>query len=1404
MPSEFSGGRYQVKRLLGEGGSKIVYLARDTRLEREVAFALIKTDGLDDDGRTRVRREARAMGQLGEHPNVVNIYDIGEDAGRLFIVSQYVAGGSLEDLLKKAAGHRQPLKDSLRIADQICQALVHAHSRGIIHRDLKPGNLFITEDGSLKLGDFGLALSVERTRLTGAGMMVGTAAYMAPEQALGGEPDPRCDLYALGAILYEMTCGRPPFVGDSAVAIISQHINTAPIAPSWHTPEIPRDLEAVIIALLAKVPEQRPQSAAEVRERLAQISASPLAQAEQPQTSSAPATGRLTWGRFIGRAEEMAALRTAIDASLGGQASLVMVAGEPGIGKTRLAEEAGVYARLRGAQVLVGRCYEGEAPSPYSSFVEAIRDYVSTRPDEALKAELGDGASDVAKLVSEIRKRIPDLSPARAADPNEERMRLFDSVASFLINASKANPIMLLLDDLHWADKPSLLILQHLARHFKGSRLVVVGTYRDIELDRRHPLSTMLAELRRERLYDRVLLRGFSESEVKDLIEAISQQEEAAGGEEFVRAILRETEGNPFFIEETLRHLAEVGSFYRREGRWVTNAKSISELGIPEGVRDVIGRRLSRLSETTNRVLAAAAVLGREFEFEVLSRMSELGEDAILSAVEEGLSARIVVESQGRGGSRYAFTHALVRQTLVEELSLPRRQRLHLRAAQAIEGVHQRNLEPHLAALANHYRMAGMAADAEKTIDYSIRAGDAVISLFSYEEAVNHFQAALELMEETGADAERRASLLERLARVTYSIDEAQGVAYLEQALRLYRALDRTDRLVSIHTDLGIRFATPGEMLDVSRALEHFGKAEAALGEQRWGKARAFLDYGISMAADRYLHTEEGLAASGRGMEIADRLEDRGLWARGAARHGGHLIHAGRLAEGFSLLERAWQTANDLNQQGVALASTWSGGGNAEFIYDPRAALSWCQRELDRPRTARSTYQRTLLSLFSVEAHAMLGELSEARHLLSQINLPSQRVETRAWIALFDGEWEQAERDFASLLDSFTKGGARTEGFVFFRLLAWTRRLLRKHSAGENQLLNALAICRGDTLRSVEMVNRPELILLYADTDRYEEAKPHLARCREILASGEDWRGLAGFVARAEAVVAAADGSYEDADRQFEEAIATFHQYLPWEEAETLQYWGRALLAAGERARAIEKFDAAIEIYRSRGAGTRFIEYVMADKMRTQGSKTTQADVQAPLTDSIHVVAAAVARERPSLVTHAAPDGTVSILFTDIENSTAMFEKFGDLRAHEILHEHNAIIREQLAAHQGFEVKSMGDGFMLAFSSARRALLCAIAIQRGLADWREKHPSEPIHVRIGLHTGEAIKEAGDFYGKTVILASRIAAEANGGEILVSSTLKDMVESAGDLRFEESRDVELQGLAGVHRIHKAQW
>ena len=238
QPTSFANGRYQVKRFLGEGGKKKVYLAHDTTLDREVAFALIKTDGLDETSRTRIQREAQAMGRLGSHSHIVTVFDLGEEQDQPYMVTELMGGGDVEGVIEDAEDHRLPLEQAIKIAQETCQGMEFAHSRGIVHRDLKPGNVWITSDGIAKIGDFGLAVALDRSRLTTEGMMVGTVSYMPPEQAMGGEVTPRSDLYSLGAMLYEMVTGRPPFLGDDSVAIIGQHINTPRRPPPGTTASV--------------------------------------------------------------------------------------------------------------------------------------------------------------------------------------------------------------------------------------------------------------------------------------------------------------------------------------------------------------------------------------------------------------------------------------------------------------------------------------------------------------------------------------------------------------------------------------------------------------------------------------------------------------------------------------------------------------------------------------------------------------------------------------------------------------------------------------------------------------------------------------------------------------------------------------------------------------------------------------------------------------------------------------------------------------------------------------------------------------------------------------------------------------------------------------------------------------
>jgi tetratricopeptide (TPR) repeat protein len=780
-----------VKKFLGEGGKKKVYLAHDTLLDRDVAFALIKTEKLDDATRIRVSREARAMGRLGDHPNIVAIYDMGDHEGQPYIVIPVMPGGDVEGLIEKAPEHRLPIEQAVGIAKAVCRGLEFAHSKGIIHRDIKPGNIWLSADGTTKIGDFGLALAVDLSRLTQPGMMVGTVTYMPPEQAMGGKVTAKADLYSLGAMLYEMVTGRPPFVGDDSVAIIGQHINTPPVSPTWHRADLPPALETLILQLLEKDPEKRPESAAVVFQALETIEAGKV---KAEPSKEAPPENPLYRRVFVGREPELKQLKSAFDGAMSGQGALMMVTGEPGIGKTALCEQLSTYVTLRGGRTLVGHCYEkGSLSLPYLAFVEALRSYVLAREVKDLREELGSGAADVARIISEIRERLKiKLRPQK--DPEEERYRLLQAASEFLNNAANVQPMMVVLEDLHDADNGTLDMLTHVSRNLAGARLLIVGTYRDIDVDRSHPLSAALAELRRVSTYGRVLLRGLNADEVQRMLESITRESVPWG---LAEAVHRQTEGNPLFVQEVVRYLVEEGLIARREGRWRPTKDTPLEMSIPEGLRDVIGKRLSLLSPECNQLLAVASVIGREFVMETLKAVAGINDDVFVNALKQAVHLSILEERSQRGLVRYRFTHAFFRQTLYEEMIAPQRLKLHQQVARSLETLYAKRLREHATELAEHFSHSTDPADLKKAVEYSEMAAKRATDVYAYGEAVRLLEQALKVQEVLDPeDKAKRCDLLLALGDALILAGEHQRVVNTEapQALSLAEAIGNNTR----------------------------------------------------------------------------------------------------------------------------------------------------------------------------------------------------------------------------------------------------------------------------------------------------------------------------------------------------------------------------------------------------------------------------------------------------------------------------------------------------------------------------------------------------------------------------------------------------------------------------------
>lgn len=578
---------------------------------------------------------------------------------------------------------------------------------------------------------------------------------------------------------------------------------------------------------------------------------------------------------FVGRQAELQQLRATFDAAMSGHGGLVALAGEPGIGKTALCERLTDYVAECGGRTLWGHCYEaGSLSLPYLPFVEAIDDYVRSSEPRQLEADLGSGAPEVARIAPDVGLRL-QVEPRSHTHPEDERWRLLQSVITFLRNAARRQPILLVLEDLHDADHGTLDLLVHLSRPVSNSYLLVVGTYRDVEVDRAHPLSATLAELRRSPQFSRLPLRGLSVAEVHQMYCQVRGQDVPWSRAD---AVHRQTEGNPLFVQEVLRYLVEAGLVVRHGSRYVPADAASIETEMPEGLRDVVGKRLSRLSPRTNEVLAIAAVIGREFRLDVLQHVADMSEEDVVASLEEA-HARAIIEERGGvvGALGFRFTHAFFRQTLYEEIFAPRRVRWHRLVAAALEDVYAGGLDEHAGELAEHFSQSTDPGDLTRAVKYGELAANRARAVYAYAEAARHLQRALQLQEVLDSKNQARVcDLLLDLGEALMPAGEPERAAeqIATRAFGLAERLgdaQRASRACQVALEGMMRYSA-GAVLGSPPLVEWSGRAD------RWappdGPSRVFAEVALGLVRRSELRLTECMDHFSRAIDLARALPD--------------------------------------------------------------------------------------------------------------------------------------------------------------------------------------------------------------------------------------------------------------------------------------------------------------------------------------------------------------------------------------------------------------------------------------------------------------------------------------------------------------------------------------------------
>jgi hypothetical protein len=672
---------------------------------------------------------------------------------------------------------------------------------------------------------------------------------------------------------------------------------------------------------------------------------------------------------FVGRDDELGLGMAVLDEVLSGSGRLLLLAGEPGIGKSRLASELAAQAAERGFQVVWGRCWEAGGAPAYWPWVQALRALIPKVDPVELRARLGLRAGDIAQLLPEIRELLGELPASTSLTPEAARFRLFDSVATFLNATAAANRLMVVLDDLQAADTPSLLLLRFVAAALGDDQVFILGTYRDSEWGPEPSLSPALMDVAREPAVRRLSLRGLAEADVPGFFTSATG---LTPPESLVRAVHHQTAGNPLFLQEVGRLLAEAGPL---ESHW---SEPGARVVIPSTVRDVVAQRLRPLSSESLNVLSLASVLGREFSFDALRRLVDRPASEVLTSLEEPLNARVLSDVPGATG-RMRFSHVVIRESLYDDIRRGRRIELHRRAGQCLEQLYSADLGAHLTELAHHFSEGSAGGEVEKAVEYASRAGDRAMSLLAYEEAARLYRMALRSLDASQAkDQRHRCDLLLAFgdARARAGDEAGRKESFL-QAAELSKALGLPDHLARAALGYGGRLVhvraggDPRVIRLLEDALSVAGERDSVL------KARMLARLAGALRDDHSREPRESLGR--RAVELARRLGDAATLAYAL--------------EG--LFAALWRP--DTSEERLAIAN--------EMV-----ALGEHTADLERLMVGYQNRLHVLLELGDIPS--VHREQAAVERMAEELRQPAHNwvpIATKAQLALLEGSFEDAE-----------------------------------------------------------------------------------------------------------------------------------------------------------------------------------------------------------------------------------------------------------------------------------------------------------------------------------------------------------------------------------------------------------